>query len=787
MCPDGSCRLSIRECTFSIDAPYDKQNMNSVDSCAMKLSGSAPTFAPITCWDGSCATSYQDCIASRYAAAGISFNRDSVNSASPCNNTDALCADGHCAPFVGLCNVVPACPVAFPLRCGNGACTNDTCPQVSSCSSGGRNVDGTCTINPLPFNGCPLDLPYYCSGASLPCMLNQAQCVARFGQDATSLPNNFPAEGFTGQQACSINCQRDLSATAQTVTVSNVMGSGVFVDVSYDASYALRTRLFVPSGSLASDTYNNGDGRNARNSGHVRVRPVASALVQGLIKPFYSTVVSTPFICSSSLYEITGQGSLALNFTLHGSVDTQIYSGSSNGPISTQLQYPCDLQQTWQFLNIPDGAVQGSIAISQYQMVFKAGPSQGFPPYSNNNGAVDGSRTLIPWTVSVLGSSEYCLCSNITESSLASEVGKTLCIRAKPNFVFNYYSVNQETTPGSTYPVTGEPYWAKASSECPEVGVFNPLPGSQGGYGLSSGIMIGIPTNLLPVDPCEQQQAAVSSQIPFADICLAKFTSPAKLVVPLAPASGNIGLDSSTSGEWSCVENYNERQALPTWSSATGRPRNRVQGRISVCDDNTIYAFIYDKLLPPPPEVPPPKSAWEQWGKIVLAVTVPLLFLSLLAAFVIWRLSRYMKKYKQEKTSLKNYKEQAAHIDQFGGGLGIADEDDTLEMVANPLVIEMQELEREIKRVNENLSASAVTEEAEINQLEIERQRIFAEIQAVKAKLEEQQKVQPTAVEVAPVRNTGGRSGNTGGAGRTTQAAKTVDLGGTKGPKKKNF
>jgi hypothetical protein len=56
----------------------------------------------------------------------------------------------------------------------------------------------------------------------------------------------------------------------------------------------------------------------------------------------------------------------------------------------------------------------------------------------------------------------------------------------------------------------------------------------------------GIPTNLLPVDPCEQQQAAVSSQIPFADICLGKFTSPAKLVVPLAPASGNIGLNSST-------------------------------------------------------------------------------------------------------------------------------------------------------------------------------------------------------------------------------------------------
>ena len=74
----------------------------------------------------------------------------------------------------------------------------------------------------------------------------------------------------------------------------------------------------------------------------------------------------------------------------------------------------------------------------------------------------------------------------------------------------------------------------------------------------------------------------------------------------------------------------------------------------------------------------------------------------------------HVRRYKKEKESLRTYKEQAANIDQFGGGLGIcqlfhasavtcapvniysaafsgiADEDDSLEMVANPLVIEMQ-------------------------------------------------------------------------------------------------
>ena len=391
------------------------------------------------------------------------------------------------------------------------------------------------------------------------------------------------------------------------------------MDISYDSAFSLRTRLWVPSGALSSSS--------TSSSGHVVVRPYPSALTPGLISPFQSTVLSTPFVCSSSLFEATGSGALTINFTLQGSIDTQKYSGTSNAPVSNQLSYPCDLQETWQFLNIPGGAVEGSVAIQQYQMVITAGPSQGFPSYGsgpNNNGAIDGTRSLIPFSVTTLGSSDYCICSNITASSDPTEVGKSLCIRAKPNYAFIYYSTNQETPTGSSYPVTGIPYWPLAESQCPTLGVYNPVPGSIGGYGSTSGEISGIPTNLLPTDPCAVQQAASSTQIAYTDVCLGKYTSPARYITS---ASGNAAVDASQAGEWTCVENYNELQTLPTWSSATGRPRNRVEGRVAVCDDQTVYAFIYSPLLPLPTQAPAGKSAWEQWGKIVLAVSVPLLFL----------------------------------------------------------------------------------------------------------------------------------------------------------------
>jgi len=75
-------------------------------------------------------------------------------------------------------------------------------------------------------------------------------------------------------------------------------------------------------------------------------------------------------------------------------------------------------------------------------------------------------------------------------------------------------------------------------------------------------------------------------------------------------------------------------------------------------------------------------------------------------------------------------------LDEFAGGLGIADEE--VDMVANPLVVEMQELEKQVKAINDDIAKEG-DENSQIDELERERQRIFAEIQKIKEQLAKDQ------------------------------------------------
>jgi len=79
----------------------------------------------------------------------------------------------------------------------------------------------------------------------------------------------------------------------------------------------------------------------------------------------------------------------------------------------------------------------------------------------------------------------------------------------------------------------------------------------------------------------------------------------------------------------------------------------------------------------------------------------------------------------------------AADLDENYGGLGVNDDD--VDMVANPLVIEMQDLEKQIANVNSELGTNAEVQAREIDELELERQRLHAEIARVKNLLASQQ------------------------------------------------
>jgi len=101
--------------------------------------------------------------------------------------------------------------------------------------------------------------------------------------------------------------------------------------------------------------------------------------------------------------------------------------------------------------------------------------------------------------------------------------------------------------------------------------------------------------------------------------------------------------------------------------------------------------------------------------------------------FIVWRLCRYRDKYKQETKHLQQLEDEARALDMNAGGLGIAD--DEVRMVANPLVLEMRELEERITKVNKELEVQSQSEANEIDALEVERAKLYAKIQQVKQEM----------------------------------------------------
>lgn len=165
----------------------------------------------------------------------------------------------------------------------------------------------------------------------------------------------------------------------------------------------------------------------------------------------------------------------------------------------------------------------------------------------------------------------------------------------------------------------------------------------------------------------------------------------------------------------------------------------------------TVYAFIYQPM--PAAPVAPGSSCdwWCQYWKVVVGVVVGVGGFAIISAYVIWRLIRYRRKYRETKKENIELKERAQELDQFYGGVGVADEEGEVAMVANPLVIEMQELEQQMKRVNQEMDTTKQLEVRQIDQLEIERQRLHAEIERVRQLLSQQQtKKAPTRISDAP-------------------------------------
>jgi len=693
LCNDMTCRdvcpdLIQRRCPPSAPALCPsgacKKTMVECESQTRLLAASNPCVDPqVLCGDGTCADNWLECgrrtYVGRMTGTWTDTMRHDGNVSCPVSTFGNICHDGTCVPHVSMCPPVPRCPDAFPWRCPDGSCkingTNgaNPCPTMGACEAGTtRCADGYCRLKCFELNGCPLSLPYYCGGKKQPCVASYSVCEATINTLSTSRRLLALATTLDPPEACADGCLKNVPAILQTVNVP--FAEEITFDIAVDATGISRTSMTIPSGALAvAQTMN--------------IYPVPT---QGLDRTgfaFAQKVLSTPWRCTTER-----GGQFALNVSVESSIDTRLYNlntGTTSSGTNT-FASPCWIQSDY-IASRPVGtdglrcSGEASISATGFSLGCDEEALSGtiqtvhatYPGFE-----FDGTSTKLAAT---------CICVNVTGGNTGAALRSLQCmsITRLGDVVMGYMNIDP-----------------LAAGVCPDsVSLFSTA--SMKNYTLA---------RLAGVDACGGKVISAIQEIPPQDICL--------------------GTIDPVTSEWRCLAGRQERVDFPTWDSASGRPRSRVVGRISMCQPYSVYAFVNIKLPDAPIDLGPPFDWWAKWGAIVIGVSCAVVFIIAVSSYAISRLIRYRRKYREKKKELDQLTERAQDLDQYAGGLGIADEE--VDMVANPLVVEMQELEKQVKAINDDIAKEG-DENAQIDELERERQRIFAEIQKIKEQLSKDQ------------------------------------------------
>jgi len=107
----------------------------------------------------------------------------------------------------------------------------------------------------------------------------------------------------------------------------------------------------------------------------------------------------------------------------------------------------------------------------------------------------------------------------------------------------------------------------------------------------------------------------------------------------------------------------------------------------------------------------------------------------------IFRLTRYRKKLDAETENVKNMTEEVDEMEQFGGKAG--SKDDEVQMISNPLVLQMKDMQARLDknqmelRRQENLESKAQVElrNEHISALKSDRDKLLEELERVKSQL----------------------------------------------------
>ena len=710
LCDNGACVSTQRQCL----SPYAPAGVGaSVQLCSEPL---------VACFDGSCASSYSACYQRAYTAynAGSAYAAfdpsASVMNSSCSSSAEFPCSNGLCLwdqqpSTVAHCPPVPACSAAFPLRCSDGSCAaaanSSVCTVLPACSAGGyRCVDGSCraaSSQCVESNGCNATLPFFCPGVAQQCVASLTECQGNALLSSSLLSGASrrllqSTAAVAGSQVCAENCERDRVAVAQQVSLT--AGVATVIDVSVDAANVVRTQIVIAAGALpAAVTV-------------FAVAPVATSALQSTATPFASTVLSSPFSCYTE-----ADAAFVSNITVNAAVDLQLPSGasvaasssSSSSPSSTTVTTPCAITTGSAAFGVSPAVSSGELSnctgalqLSSQAMQLNWTSACSSPDVGLTLTGMLASTLTLPYAPGFTGGyGASCLCYNLTRSSSAAyPAASTFCL------LVSYASASSSYI--AAFSINS------AATRCP---------GTQESAASNHFLLLSPPASLSASCSSSSSDDSADSGISASDVCLGAFYS--------------------SSRSWSCVyADYYWRLANPPWTSAAGRATNRMQSRLPGCSAATgsvAYAFIYSPAVAPVAPAGPSCNVWCQYEALILGLSIGVTCFLVISAYVIWRLIRYRRKYLANKAENLALSARARHLDEYAGGLGVADEE--VDMVGNPLVLEMRAVEQKLGRLSGQQASTDLDSEKQlrlIRELEGEHRRLQAELlrlrEAVKAR-----------------------------------------------------
>lgn len=760
-CPDGSCKKPCKKANkVFFDDPYTGDNL-SINNC--------PIASPIRCANGEC---------KKFPFEGNVMDSDACQPTPSCGDGKVLCADGNCAvkdmcrpvlcknpaevycPHTGVCGgpcvmFHLVCPSNAPVVCPSGLCvrTLAECPvrmqtgacatteiqcydgscvksplecmirtakknnaeDVSSACGEGENAglcwDGTCRKNIAncpAVQRCPDVRPLACADGSC------TNTTCQFKKTLSNIDGfDFPT---ADNQACSTNsrCEdgscrkvcppalgcpltlpyhcvhRGPTCAKDKATCMRFGIHSCGTDCERDGVAQLQHAPLQPlrevklhvafKGPNSRTTLRLGSGavKKAMNLTIIPVSPISMS----------ERLLSAPFKCVSDQPD-----GFALPAVVDAAVDHYLYSG---GVEEEAVGVPCEFTNQYRiFKNWTDevkerlgreGICPGIIEITQDTI------SWVFPKEGNVCPSDEFSGTLIPSeTFQMDGADKGTTCA-----CFSSPAGDK-CLKLK---------LISNKLPREIRLVDGT---AGKGAKC-EFG--------------NDKTDLDLYADSFDDQCLARQDAGV--EIPRKDICFASSKDGGK--------------------NWECVAERADRIDSKKFVSDYGPPLSWRSGTLPVhkdgdgCVANKIWAFARVALPPPQPIFKDFFNWWAEYGTSTVWLIVGLFLFFAATIYVLWRFTRYRKKYKAEKHQLNELMDKAVELDEFGGGLGVADTDGDVDMVANPMVIQLQQLQHRMDRVKEEMGVQAELDQVEVDRLESDRLRIHAEMERLQKMLNEQAK-----------------------------------------------